>query len=42
MLRMSHLPEWVPVKVFSETEEFTVQRATPSLRDATLVVNANP
>jgi predicted transglutaminase-like cysteine proteinase len=26
--RMSQMPEWVPLKVFSDTDEFTVRRAS--------------
>ena len=26
MPRMSEVPEWAPLKVFSETEEFTVEQ----------------
>lgn len=38
MPRMSELPEWVPLKVFSDTTEYTVRRVK-GLRTATLAVN---
>jgi hypothetical protein len=28
MPRMSEIPDWVPIKLFSETENFTVRAAT--------------
>jgi len=32
MPRMSQMPQWVPLKLFSETEEFTVQSAAAAIR----------
>jgi hypothetical protein len=42
MLRMSQMPQWVPIKVFSETAEYTVEREVQSLNQGTLAVNAAP
>jgi len=36
MVRMSDLPAWVPLKVFSETAEFTVRKGAPSSELATI------
>lgn len=39
MPRMSDLPAWVPLKVFGQTEEFTVRRSTSSRDEAALAAN---
>ena len=40
MPRMSELPEWVPLKVFSDTAEYTVRRGTST--PAATALAANP
>jgi hypothetical protein len=39
MPRMSDLPEWVPLKVFSDTTEYSVHRARVQPMNTTLAVN---
>jgi hypothetical protein len=39
MPRMSELPEWVPLKVFSDTAEYSVRRATSASDATALAVN---
>jgi hypothetical protein len=39
MPRMSDLPAWVPLKVFGDTAEFTVRRASEARGDAELAAN---
>jgi hypothetical protein len=39
MPHMSDLPNWVPLKVFSETVEYSVRRGTPESRPADLAAN---
>ncbi len=39
MPRMSDLPSWVPLKVFGETEEYTVRRESPNRSTAEIAAN---
>jgi hypothetical protein len=39
MPRMSELPEWVPVKVFSDVTEYSVRRVTDPAMETALAVN---